>query len=535
MERCGRLDQQFTGFRQKKCYDNISGLKFPITSRGPGILLGLMNKHKKFIPLLLGLIGVTLICGLVKWGVPGDDRFSRSVGVLLLMWLALMLLVLWLWWYMQRQQQSIQRQFYQVTNTDCVTGIANKQRLLTDLESTQHPNLGFIKIVNYQALVSRHGPTITDEIIKKVAEFLNNFNDPRLDKVTAYRIESDVFALLEDQDISHQEVGDVITQIVKQVMGHQYPVGDDLTAQLQVIVGGVNYKQDAYVLANMAVQEAELKGLPYYFIDKAIGNLPHYYLADAKAIHELKQALDNGDIRPHYQPIFCARSRQVVKYECLARWVDDQGQVVKWPDDFLALAHRSHVYHKVTRCMLNQAIEFSQKQEASVAVNISVADVRNKKTRKFIYETVKASGIADRIHFELLENEHINEEQIVIDFIEQLQGLGAKVGLDDLGKGYSNIERFINLPINFVKIDRSIMENLLENKNMQKMAQSIIALAHQKGLNVTAEFCANEEITDMAIKLGADFLQGFHLGEPEALPVTADSQPEALPVTAVSD
>jgi len=483
----------------------------------------MMKKHRNYMPLLIGLMGVSLLCGLLTMGFSGVGDLSHSVGMLLL-WLVLMLLVWWLWWYMQRQQQTIRRQFYQVANTDWVTGLANKQQLLTDLESAQHPNLGFVKIVNYQSLVSQHGPIVTDGIIKKVADMLDNFTDPRLKKITTYRVESDVFALLEDQDISHQEVGDAITQIIKQVMGHQHPVGEDMTAQVRVIVGGVNYKQDAYVLANMALQEAELKVLPYYFIDKKVGNLPVNYMADAKAIHELKQALENGNIKPHYQPIFCARSREVVKYECLARWVDDQGKVVKYPDDFLALAHRSHVYHKVTRCILNQAIDFAHQQEASVAVNISVADVRNKKTRTFICEALQASGIADRVYIELLENEHINEEQVVIEFIEQLQELGAKVGLDDLGKGYSNIERFINLPINFVKIDRSIMENLQENKNMQKMAKSIIALAHQKGLKVTAEFCANEQITDMAIELGADFLQGFHLGRPQPHPVTAVSR-----------
>ncbi len=475
------------------------------------------------MPLLIGLMGVTLLCGLVTMGLAGVDGLSHSVGILLLIWLALVLLVSWLWWYMQRQQQTLHFQLHQVANTDWVTGIANKQQLLIDLESVQHPNLGFIKIVNYQALVSRHGPTVVDGIIKKVADLLVDFSDPRLVRNSAYRIESDVFAILEDQDINHQEIGDVITQIIKQMMKYQHPVGDDMTAQVHAIVGGVNYKQDAYVLANMALHEAELKELPYFFIDKEVGNLPHNYLADAQAIYELKQALDNGQIKPHFQPIFCARSRQVVKYECLARWVDSNEKIVKWPDDFLALAHRSHVYHKVTRCMLLQAIDFARAQEVCVAVNISVADVRNKKTRTFIYETLKASGIAARIHFELLENEHISEEQVVVDFIEQLQELGAKVGLDDLGKGYSNIERFINLPINFVKIDRSIMEHLLENKNMQKMAQSIIALAHQKGLQVTAEFCANKQITDMAIKLGADFLQGFYLGRPQPFPVTAVS------------
>jgi EAL domain-containing protein (putative c-di-GMP-specific phosphodiesterase class I) len=98
-------------------------------------------------------------------------------------------------------------------------------------------------------------------------------------------------------------------------------------------------------------------------------------------------------------------------------------------------------------------------------------------------------------------------------FIKKIQKLGSKIGMDDLGKGYSNIERLMNLPVNFVKLDRSIMEHITESLEIQNLTKGIIRLAHKKKLTVTAEFCANKLITDMAIMLGVDYLQGFYFAE----------------------
>ena len=83
------------------------------------------------------------------------------------------------------------------------------------------------------------------------------------------------------------------------------------------------------------------------------------------------------------------------------------------------------------------------------------------------------------------------------------------------GLRYSNIERLIKLPIDFVKIDRSIMEQVVKNHEMKNLARGIIELAHKKGLRVVAEYCSDKTVTDVAVNLGVDYLQGHYLGTPE--------------------
>jgi EAL domain-containing protein (putative c-di-GMP-specific phosphodiesterase class I) len=184
------------------------------------------------------------------------------------------------------------------------------------------------------------------------------------------------------------------------------------------------------------------------------------------------------------------------------------------PDEFIPLAHRTKIYYKVIRVMLQQAIEFVNKHNCDVSINIDVTDINNPRTQTFIFDSLKSSGRAKNIQFELLENEVINDYTSVIEFINKIKVLGASIGIDDLGKGHSNFDRLIRLPVDFVKIDRSIILYLLKDSQALKLTKEIVAMAHGNGLKVVAEYCESKEISDLAIELGVDYLQGHYLGEP---------------------
>ncbi len=445
-------------------------------------------------------------------------ELMRSVGYELLTIISLSLLFLvvcvpLLLHYRTRQQDLVQA-VIKAANTDTLTGLPNKQQLLTDLEATTAPNLAFIKILNYNSFIINYGPAVVSDIIRQFSAVLSRFYDPRLKNSFVYRVEPSTFAILEDQDIAAHEIADITAEIVKSLMLHEYQIGDGEHARINLTVGGVNQKNDAYTLAKMALQEAEYKKLPYYFINKDKSSLPEQYRKDQQLLREMLSALNNGRLKAFYHPIFANDGKTVTKYECLARLVNQDSEVIMMPDVFLPLAHRANVYYKFTRTILTQVIDFVSQNQVVVSININVSDINNKKTRSFIYQSLKDSGMGSLIEFELLEDEAIIETSLVIAFMLKVQKLGAKIGMDDLGKGYSNIERLINLPIDFVKIDKSIMENLTHNLEMQSIAKSIIRLAHKKNLKVTAEYCADEMITKMAIDLGADYLQGFYLATP---------------------
>ncbi|WP_223788023.1 EAL domain-containing protein [Marinicella meishanensis] len=404
-------------------------------------------------------------------------------------------------------------------HVDYLTGLPNQYQLIKDLKHSEHTNLAFLKFNNYNSILNTYGPAVTDGVVKQVAAVLAAFEHPLMQKSGRYYIQQAVFAVLEDQDTSYENIATITKAIVKNIMNTRYQVGDDEYIALNITVGAVRQNEDAFMLANMALQEAESQKLQFYLIDDLQANLPAIYKRDLALTQALLQGIQDRRLVAWFQPIYHARQHTVVKYECLARLLDEKQQVKMSPNVFMPLAHRANLYHMVTRVMVKHALRFAERNEVVVNVNISLSDINNRRTCDYIFHKIKQSSHGHLIHFELLENEAIMESAAIVRFINRLHDLGSRVGMDDLGKGYSNIERLLNLPIDFVKIDRSIMENITQNLEMQQVAKGIVRLAHKKRLKVVAEYCADADLTRLAKDLGVDYLQGYYLGKPAPGPV----------------
>lgn len=399
------------------------------------------------------------------------------------------------------------------SNTDSITGIPNQHQLILDLENTTSPNLAFIKILNYNSFINQYGPAITDNITKQFATVLCGFEDPGLIKPNIYRIQQSTFAILEDQDIPLAEIVDITSKVIKSLLTFDFMVGENEFIKLKVTVGAVKQKKDAYTLTNMALSVAIEKQLPYYFIDSGEEHLPETYKRDLETIKKIRLALDQDRLVPFFQPIFNAKTLTVEKYESLARIVDEHNRPIILPNIFLPLVNREKLNYKIIRIMLVKSIAFASKHNVKISINIGVHDINNEQTCEFIYSSIKNSKISHLLQFELLENEAVVDSKSVLIFIKSIQKLGCKIGMDDLGKGYSNFERLINLPVDFVKIDRCIIEHIADNLEIQNLTKGIIRLAHKKKLKVTAEYCTNKTITDIAIMLGVDTLQGHYFAK----------------------
>jgi EAL domain-containing protein (putative c-di-GMP-specific phosphodiesterase class I)/GGDEF domain-containing protein len=399
------------------------------------------------------------------------------------------------------------------SNTDSITGIPNQHQLILDLENTTSPNLAFIKILNYNSIINLYGPAVSDNITRQFSTIINGFEDPRLEKSNIYRVQQSTFAILEDQEISFVDIADITGKIVKSLVTFDYIVGENEFINLKVTVGAVRQKKDAFTLANMALSEAIEKQLPYYFINDGEKHLPETYKKDLENIRKIHTALSEDRLVPFFQPIFNAKSLKVEKYESLARIVDENNSPMILPNVFLPLVNREKLNYKITRIILEKSIQFAIKNNVVVSINLGVPDINNETTREFIYSSIKNSGVSQLLQFELLENEAIVDSETVLKFFRTIKKLGSEIGMDDLGKGHSNIERLINLPVDFVKIDRSIMEHITDNLEIQNITKGIIKLAHKKKLKVTAEYCKNKAITDIAIMLGVDTLQGHYFAQ----------------------
>ena len=388
-----------------------------------------------------------------------------------------------------------------------MTGLPNQQKLVQDLEHSKHTNLAFIKLHHYNSILNTYGPAVTDDVVRQLAAVLAQFDHPMLAKPSYYYIHSGIFAILEDQESEYERIETITKAVVMKIITTKYKVGDGKYMNINVTVGAVRQNKDAFMLANMALQEAEAKKLQFYLIDQQQSVLPETYKRELVMTQELLKGINERRIVAFYQPIFNANNMTIEKYECLSRLVDHVGEVLLMPNEFMPLAHRANVYYLISQIMIKQAIDFAKLHEVVVTINISISDINNKRTCDYLFAKIKKSGVGHLIQFELLENEAIFEPDLILEIIEKLHELGCQFGMDDLGKGHSNIERLIKLPIDFVKIDRTIMENVLQNQEMQNLARGIVELAHKKDLEVVAEYCSDAELTAMAVDLGVDYLQ----------------------------
>jgi EAL domain-containing protein (putative c-di-GMP-specific phosphodiesterase class I) len=122
--------------------------------------------------------------------------------------------------------------------------------------------------------------------------------------------------------------------------------------------------------------------------------------------------------------------------------------------------------------------------------------------------------VASSIVFEILETEEIEDYDLVSDFIREVKRYGCHISIDDFGSGYSNFEKLLQLDIDIIKIDGSLIRNVDHDTHAELVVQTIVDFAKGADLLTVAEFVHSEAVYEKVRILGIDFAQGYHLGEP---------------------
>ena len=134
-----------------------------------------------------------------------------------------------------------------------------------------------------------------------------------------------------------------------------------------------------------------------------------------------------------------------------------------------------------------------------------------------IIEKLNEYQLKDKIVFELIESEGIENYQEVIEFINEVKKTGAKISIDDFGTGYSNFEYIMKLKVDYIKIDASMIKDIDKNKNSQMVTETIIDFAKKMNVQTIAEFIHSQSVYEVVKELGIDYAQGYYFGKPEKL------------------
>jgi len=125
--------------------------------------------------------------------------------------------------------------------------------------------------------------------------------------------------------------------------------------------------------------------------------------------------------------------------------------------------------------------------------------------------------VVDRVVFELLESENIELYPEAEAFVEEMKELGCQIAIDDFGTGYSNFSYLVNLKVDYIKIDGSLIKNIHTDKNTQIVVETIISFAKKLGVKTVSEFVSNDVIFETVEKLGVDIVQGYYIDEPKPI------------------
>jgi len=234
---------------------------------------------------------------------------------------------------------------------------------------------------------------------------------------------------------------------------------------------------------------------------------------------ELRRAIQNNELVLYYQPKVDFTSGVVNGVEALVRWQHPKRGLM-FPDDFLPLAEQSGLIKPLTEWVLNDALRqcrlwLNEGLALQVAVNVSVTDIQDLAFADTVAESLARAGVeAELLELEITETGIMVEPKRAIAVITRLSEMGVQVAIDDFGTGYSSMAYLRKLPIARIKVDKSFVRDMLNNKNDDVIVRTIIGLGHNLGLSVVAEGVENKEIWARLRTLDCDSAQGYGLSRP---------------------
>ncbi|MCP4404307.1 MAG: GGDEF domain-containing protein [bacterium] len=396
--------------------------------------------------------------------------------------------------------------------THQLSGLPNKRFLESELNRHEENQLILINVENIKAITNVIGIAGADSLVLKITYHLQQALSCEQTGFGVYHLDDDQFALYCHEPVSKDYLEQLAATVFRGLSQLQLEHANN-PMPLLVRMGIVYNQPNTYVLASMAISHAKSTNKSRVVYDSSL-NLPDYFKDYIRTLNHLTDAFNNDRVMVLYQPIIDARSLKVVKYEALARIIDHDGSVICSPIQFMPVAYQSRLCNKITRVVLDKVIGDLEHTDNIVSINLSVKDLFDQKTRDYIIDRIDRAGVRHKIEFELLEQQAIQNYPKAAKYLTELRGHCHAIGMDDLGKLYSNFDRLLNLPLDFVKIDGIIVQAIKNSSEATVLVEGIVNYARTKGIKVIAEYCSSESICFMVTRLGVDMLQGFYFGEP---------------------
>ena len=401
------------------------------------------------------------------------------------------------------QEQSLKLAYY-----DQLTGLPNRQKIVLDMNNRNPSVCVIFNIDDFKEINDFYGIETGDNILQQVGEWFCQMN------FSPYRIAGDEFAILLHENFMWSDLRNRITALMI-ILEEKVFIVKDETINVRMTVGAAIGNNTLLTRADIALNRAKKEKLSIALYAEH-ENIEETYRANMKMSSTIRSALAKKQIICHYQPIMNILTGHIDKYETLVRMTNDDGEIIL-PSQFLAIAKKAKLYSQITIEVIKQACTLFSNRSEEFSINLSDSDIRDPRVVQEIIHTITKTKTAHRIVFEILESEGIENYTEVVEFITAVKELGAKIAIDDFGTGYSNFENILKLNVDYIKIDGSLIQGIHNNPRHHIVVETIVNFAHKIGAKTIAEFVSSEEIYDTLKELGADYSQGYYIGQPEEI------------------
>jgi diguanylate cyclase (GGDEF)-like protein len=364
------------------------------------------------------------------------------------------------------------------------------------------------------------GHAVGDFLLREVA---NSLRESVSQGDFIARLDGDEFSLILTNINTPMEAEQAAHRIMESLSKISLPDGQliDIHASIGIVIYPISgtSASDLIKFSNLAMCAIKAEGKSNYrFFSEPLNQQKQEYLSITGS---LKKVIGDDQLAVYYQPIVDVNTRLCVSMEVLLRWKNPHSGFIL-PSNFITYAEKIGVMSSISRWMIAHVAANYKKLNFElldyISMNFSVKELNTPGVIESIFESMKRYNLpVEKMVLELTEVTSINEFTTAIEKIRALAKAGIRLAIDDYGVGYSSLSLLRQLPISFLKMDKTFIEDLPMNLVNVAIVKSTIVLAHQLGIKVIAEGVEKEDQLIFLKENGCDYIQGYYFSKPVSL------------------
>lgn len=482
--------------------------------------------HLMYIPIIIscylygvkGGVHIALVAGILL-GPFMPVNVSRKLMQEPVSWLirtAIFILIGFLVGYLFQKIKKDRQAQIEKSQRNEVTGLPNAAKLKLDLldlvAERRNVTLIAFKITNLEQINRNVDYLIGEKSIFKLIEVMEENFLPNLVYSTN---DNQLVATMPECSMEEAYIkANRVTNIFKEPV-----LIDDLPVRIMVRCGITNYPMHAVSVADLCKKtdmtldqyNPGASGISIYNDTVTQKNKGKY-----ETVLSLHNAIKHNEFSIVYQPKIDMKSGGVMGVEALLRWNNAKNMS---PAEFIKIAEDTEIINDITRWVIKNVVDQSKKWQddnikIKISINISANDLKDNSIIEYTRAYIEENHLApEYFEFEITERSLLKNENTAAYLLNYIKSTGMKISLDDFGTGYNSLIHILRLPIDYVKIDKTLIDSIQDETGFVLVA-GIIRIVHILGKEIIAEGLETEEQVAMLNNMKCDHVQGYYFSKP---------------------